>query len=75
MFFQMFSRVHGHLLGNGVVGTERAGELGVWREVLRAHTTAASRIVASRGGARLLHRQAVHATNAVHWHLFLHQRQ
>lgn len=71
----MFTRVYGHLLGNGVIGAERAGELGIWRAVLRAHTASASCVAASRGGARLFHRQAVHASNTVHRHLFLHQRQ
>lgn len=73
MQFQMHARVHGHLLGDGLPGGGRAGELCVRRALLRTHPAAAARLAASRRRSLLLHRQAVHAAHAVHGLLSVHQ--
>lgn len=70
----MHARVHGHLLGDGLPGGGRAGQLGVRRALLRAHPAAPPRVAAPRRRALVLHGQAARAAHALHRHIPLHQR-
>lgn len=70
----MHARVYGHILGDGVTGGGRAGQLGFRRALLRAHSAAPPRLAAPRRRTLLLHRQDVHAAYALHRNLPVHQR-
>lgn len=73
-FTQMHARAYGHILGDGVAGDGRAGQLGVRRPLLRAHPAAAARLASPRRRALFLHRQDVHAADALHRILSVYQR-
>lgn len=71
---QMHARVYGHLLGNGIAGDGRAGELRIRGAILRADSPTPAGVAAPGRRAVLLYRQELHTAQSLHRDLRVHQR-
>lgn len=70
----MRARIHGHLLGNGIAGDGRAGELRIRGALLRADSPSPAGVAAPSRRTIILYRQGLHTLESIHRELRVHQR-
>jgi len=73
LLFQLYSRIHGYILGDTIGEYDQADRNALWWTVLRTDSTSSTSLSLSGNRAQFLHRQEYHIAECFQRYLQIHQ--